>query len=278
MKVGELLKVSRDDIQDFPGDTIDLIMSLQKEGWRAQRSNRNHVMLLAPDKITKYSASRNANSAKYLREDIARYKRGEQMLGEEALAKMEKEIAVPAHEKFPCPQADCPRFYASQEKVNVHVAVDHEGWVKCPNCDEVRDTVRSLSHHRRSIHGYVSPRYQKRKAQEANRKAKEVLDDVIKTVDDGHFTQPAPIGQREKDLKEITKSMIDDTIRAAASDLPWSTEDAKVVRTDDLEFIDSRDSWVLDHRDIADRRIGTLEQILRATGLNMEIRVWKEEK
>ncbi len=335
MKVGDLLKVTRDDIQDFPGDTTQLIMDLQKEGWRAQRSNRNHVMLLAPDGVTKYSASRNANSAKYLREDIARYNRGDKEVIEHP---EEEEAAVPAHEKFPCPHSDCIKFYASQEKLNVHIAVDHDGWVKCPDCDEVRATTRSLSHHRRSEHGYVSPRYKQRKAQEANREAKKVQDEVIATVDEGHILTPAPDGMKfdthftdrmiettvvpvedvmvigpitpeQKALKEAAKDLYPDKLnfgvieggvtefdpplqfnqyvkeadkKLDAAEIYRQTraqlsagEDVEVVRTADIEFIDSRDSWVLDHYEIANRRIGTLEQILDAVGLRMEIRVWK---
>lgn len=261
MKVGELLKVTRDDIQDFPGDTIQLIMDLQKEGWRAQRSNRSHVMLLAPDGVTKYSASRNANSAKYLSQDIAKYKRGETMHGEPENI---EEVKV-QHEKFPCPHTDCPKQFVSQEKLNVHVAVDHEGYLKCPDCDEVRANNRALSQHRSRKHGYVSPRYKRRKELEADKvKAlNEVLE--VSTSKEG----PEFVLREMRDPSEIYRQ----TRAQLAPDV-----DPEVVRTEDIEFIDSRDSWVLNHHNIIDRRIGTLEQILDAIGLRMEIRVWKPSK
>jgi len=190
MKLGDTLKVTRDEIIDFPKDTIELILDLQKEGWRAQRSNRNHVMLLAPDGVTRYSASRNVSSAKYLAEDIRRYKAGEER--QEPEKEEAEEVAF--HEKFPCPQVDCPRSFASQKKVNVHLAVDHEGQLKCPDCDETRENKRKLSIHRTHAHGYVSPRKAQRKAQEARRKAemqahmegssKNHQGEIVETVDE----------------------------------------------------------------------------------------------
>lgn len=288
MKVGEALKVTRDDIQDFPGDTISIIMDLQKEGWRAQRSNRNHVMLLAPDGVTKYSASRNANSAKYLTEDIARYKRGETTHGEPENI---EEVKV-QREKFPCPHTECPKQYASQEKLNVHIAVDHDGWVKCPDCDEVRATTRSLSHHRRSKHGYESPRYKRRKELEAEKV--KALDEVLAAttegsqdvINDGTTFDEEFLEDHLRnydgrpvldimDLRNLVPNDFPGLKRLAAT---TTNVDPEVVRTEDMEFIDSRDSWVLNHHNIIDRRIGTLEQILDAAGLRMEIRVWKPKE
>lgn len=209
MKLGDILKVTRDDVQDFPGDTVDLIMDLQKEGWRAQRSNRNHVMLLAPDGVTRYSASRNASSAKYLAEDIARYKKGDKLDGvndadiQEKVEHehdfspygnrmfrcsvcgetfTEKDRLIMVAKKVPCPHTDCPRVFISQEKVNVHLAVDHEGHVKCPDCDETRENNRKLSIHRTHAHGYESPRKAQRKRQEAARREK---DGVVQVYLDG---------------------------------------------------------------------------------------------
>lgn len=313
MKVGEALKVTRNDIQDFPGDTISIIMDLQKEGWRAQRSNRSHVMLLAPDGVTKYSASRNANSAKYLAEDIARYKRGEKMKGESETSVEEHkhrlfpygdngkyrcsicggntftegDLEVSANPKIPCPVSDCNRFYVSQEKVNVHVAVDHEGYLKCPDCDEVRDTKQKLSLHRTSKHGYESPRRKRRKELEAEKvKARE---EVLAATTEGSQNVVANETKfDEKFLEDHLRSYdgrpvldIRDLRNLVPNDFPRlrglveSDVDPEVVRTEDMEFIDSRDSWVIDHHNIIDRRIGTLEQILDAAGLRMEIRVWK---
>lgn len=323
MKVGELLKVTRDDIQDFPGDTIQLIMDLQKDGWRAQRSNRNHVMLLAPDGVTKYSASRNANSAKYLSEDIARYNRGDKHPSGENLEHTDEEVAVPAHEKFPCPHADCPKFYASQEKVNVHVAVDHEGYLKCPDCDDVFKRPAGLGLHRANKHGYESPTKSKRKKQrEVKENLKKLVepDMVPQRLRDGEKFDPHFVEQlvekdvipvkdvmdihhitpKEGSLKGLVTSstefdpplefapsetfvqQMSEPVKISNAEIYRQTRaqlvagvDPEVVRTADLEFIDSRDSWVLDHYEIANRRIGTLEQILDAVGLRMEIRVWK---
>lgn len=313
--IGDLMKVTRTDIQDFPGDTIDLIIDLQKEGWRAQRSNRNHVMLFAPDGVTKYSASRNASSAKYLREDIARYKRGDKILTEDELKEiMDKEAVhdhdlkpygdegryrcticggntfteadLPASQKFPCPHAGCQKFYTSQVKLNVHIAVDHEGYLKCPDCDEVRINERLLSIHRSRSHGYESPRKAQRKAQEANRAAKKIKGETPLTPEVIEELRGGPVDLEKVHTIEFTQhnvapqaldpEEVADQTRAQLAVIRGSAQSTEVVRTeDDLEFIDSRDSWVINHELLSRKRIRELEEMFGASGLLMEIRVWK---
>lgn len=277
MNIGDLLKVTRDDIQDFPGDTIELILELQKEGWRAQRSNRNHVMLLAPDGVTKYSASRNASSAKYLREDIARYKRS---VGDE----LAKEEEVPKQEKVPCPRPDCPKFFASLDHLNFHIAVDHEGRLGCPekDCFETFSKANVLGRHRQLVHGYVSPKYAKRKAQEAKRAEKNVLDDIIDTVDMGELgtdSDETPAVSDEMPNPKPARFGVDvvETYMEGVGAFN-SSEDVRVDRTEnDVEFIDNRDSWVIAHKPLRRRRIEDIEQTYAAAGLKMEIRVWREK-
>lgn len=171
MKLGDLMKVTRDDIQDFPGDTIELVLQLQKDdGWRAQRSNRNHIILLAPDGVTRYSVSRNASSAKYLAEDIRRYKDGEEMEGNPE----DNEQPAPEREKFPCPQLNCNRTFTSQDHLNVHIGVDHEGMLVCPekDCFELFDRPQNVGRHRQAKHGYVSPNRERLKERDARKAEK----------------------------------------------------------------------------------------------------------
>lgn len=296
MKVGEALKVTRDDIQDFPGDTIQLIMDLQKEGWRAQRSNRNHVMLLAPDGVSRYSASRNASSAKYLAEDVRRYKAGEERQPPEV---EEEKTVVPASPKFPCPQKDCQKFYASQEKLNIHIAVDHEGYLKCPDCDETRADLRRLNIHRTRTHGYVSPRKAQRKQQEANREAvKAQLEKSAGFREDFEKLQEKAeksIG-REKLMDHMSlENIVPDESRISLKgieftqtvNVPDDVSPEDIYRetknqlvsggyTDKLDFIDERDSWTLDLTGIMDMPIGDVARVLHAAGLRLEMRSWKE--
>jgi uncharacterized C2H2 Zn-finger protein len=343
MKLGDTLKVTRNDIQDFPGDTINLIMDLQKEGWRAQRSNRNHVMLLAPDGVSRYSVSRNANSSRYLAEDVRRYNAGESRVQMET-EPMEDEVVTDTV-KFTCPHTDCPRAYGTQEKLNVHIAVDHEGWLKCPDCDEVRQTKRLLSIHRAKKHGYESPRKAQRKNQEEARSIKKVeeallrvdqrenqkindaiLDSLVvhrkgdgERVDLKQFFAKPPsevfqeIGSDimeyhntafDEQMQVFDQTMVDippndlevatemlrqshlapeglpleDVYRLARNQLD-SYRDPKVVRThDDLEFLDTRDSWTLDISNLGRMRLRDIEEMMKAAGLSLEIRVWKEKE
>ncbi len=302
VKLGDMLKVTRDDIQDFPGDTIDLILELQKEGWRAQRSNRNHVMLLAPDGVTRYSASRNASSAKYLAEDIARYKKGDTFgsVDEEGVMKRPEQPS----KKFPCPQKDCQKFYASQEKLNVHIAVDHSGWLKCPDCDETRADLRRLNIHRTRTHGYVSPRKAQRKQQEANRAARKVegetplTPEVVEELRGGPVDLEKSLGEagkstgREKPMDSISlENIIPDgsriSLKGVEVDLEKQTRIVKRVidremahggytNKSEIDFIDERDSWTLNLEPIMDMRIVDVARVLHAAGLNLEMRSWKD--
>lgn len=182
VKIGDVMKVDRSDVLDFPGDAVDLLMLLQKNGWRAQRSNRNHVMLLAPDGVSRYSLSKNPNSAKYLMEDVRRYEKGEKSLSKEEIDRMNTEVVedVVVTEKFPCPHTNCFKTFMSQDHLNVHIGVDHENMLVCPekDCFELFTRPQSLGRHRQIKHGYESPNYKKRKAKEEERRQAE---DAMKT-------------------------------------------------------------------------------------------------
>lgn len=164
MAIGDALTVTRDDIKDFPPATITMILDMQKQGWRAQRSNRNHVMLLAPDGMTRLSASRNAASSKYLGEELKRYN-----------AKIPTQVLLtdgPKAPRFPCPRSGCNKVFNSLENLSIHNNVDHEGLFKCPDCMTFHKDSRRLNMHRARNHGYESPSKAKRLRQEAARKAK----------------------------------------------------------------------------------------------------------
>ena len=73
----------------------------------------------------------------------------------------------------PCPRPGCNRVYASLEQLNVHINVDHEHKVKCPDCDYYAGSQRLVNIHRSKKHGYESPGKAKRLAQEARRKVQQ---------------------------------------------------------------------------------------------------------
>lgn len=284
-KLGDLLKVERSDIQDFPRESVDMILYLQKKGWRAQRSNRNHVMLLAPDGETRFSVSRNANSARYLSEDIRRYENGDKLngLGKETLEKMNTEVVEVVSKKFPCPQKDCPQSYISQEKLDVHIAVTHEGYLECPECDEIRESKRVLGIHRSLAHGYESPKKAQRKEYEA-RKAKEIADRLkveglppnatpnIK-FDSSFVKKTAVLNVPVESVSVSSVSRYtDDTIPQLKESLKSFSKELDPV---DLDFIDDRDSWTLDMSQIQDLRIIDVVRTLHAAGLKLEMRSWK---
>lgn len=277
--VGDVLKVSRDDIQDFPGDTIDLILEMQKEGWRAQRSNRNHVMLLAPDGETRFSASRNANSAKYLAEDRRRYNKAQ---GKEEVVPVKVKRVT---QKFPCPRDDCNRFFNSEENLKLHVEVDHEKRIKCPDCVETFAKAAGVGLHRRARHGYVSPGYAARKAKEAKRKSSEDADqdpnviafdemvsDMDQSVYSGVFKDPeisvvaTNLGYKSGDLLPNYHVGEDGVVTTIIEPKPLK----------EIDFLDERDSWTLNLDEVMDMDLRTIVKVLHAAGLKLELRSWKE--
>lgn len=292
-KIGDLLKVTRDDIQDFPGDTIDLIMQLQKNGWRAQRSNRNHVMLFAPDGEARYSASRNSNSAKYLAEDVRRYEKSKNIPEKVEVEYVEVKVIT---EKHPCPKDDCPRVFNSEENLKAHFAVDHEGKIMCPEegCFEALNDKRHVGIHLRHKHGKVSPRNAERKRQEAAKAAREVeaeaekldsdTDVITETIGTGVYS-PVTAADAWKDVGFLDSQPVfelqdieDDEERAKKAEeiaKRWVAEAEEKERCDDL--VVGRESWVLDMKDLLDMPVETVLKNMYAAGLGMEIRVWKEE-
>lgn len=342
--IGEMLELKRADLLSFPKETVDLILEMQKDGWRGHRNAQGHVKMLAPDGETYVMATQNPNSPKYVRSGYRQYKQKHKQ--EEVNSTLPKTT-----QKWPCARHYCPKVYASEEQLNRHIAVDHENKLMCEytNCFEVRDTKQKLSLHMTSAHGYVSPRKAQRKKQEANRKKREemgAIDGNVTTVDDIAFTEEQtkvaeqylkdptgvefdpemvekftkvgvkvpddvmviePMTERQRAFKDLAATAqipeVDRSFVSAAErdervnwsidpkgidveNLQGSVQSSGVVRTDEpdrkgddyIAFIDDRDSWVIDRYDITDRRIGTLEQILDAAGLRMEIRVWKPSK
>ena len=252
--IGDQLVLRRGDLTNFPKETVDLILDMQKEGWRGHRNNQGHVKMLAPDGETYVMATQNPNSPTYLRSGYNQYNKKH---GKE-------EVNIPSPklaQKWPCARPTCPKVYLSEEQLNTHIAVDHEKMLLCEygGCFEVRASNQKLSIHMTHAHGYVSPRKAQRKKQEAAKaKKEEILN-----------------GEPKNGRLDFVENTVD-TLYSSKFDHKF-VDDSEVVRTDDVSFIDDRDSWVMDINDISDRRVGTLKQVLEAAGLNLEVRVWKDK-
>jgi len=301
--IGESLKLTRADLLGFPGDTVDLIMEMQKDGWRAQRSSRSHVALLAPDGKTRLGASQNPNSHKYLSQALRSYQKKQDK--EEVVEKKVTKVA----QKWPCPRPTCHKTFASEEKLSVHISVDHEGLLKCPSCDKVFKRPASLGVHRYQAHGYESPTRARRKEIEAEKqKLLEDLksQDTLITVPEGEVVEVIVATEKVKPLyvapgvdaeiplltdpwepKAEVPTLVQHNVSPATvspADIAKQVtrqlsaiESAPDKKGDDyVPFIDERDSWTIDIELLGRMRIGNLKEMLKATGLNMEIRVWKD--
>lgn len=166
VSIGDQLELKRSDLLNFPKDTVDLILEMQKDGWRGHRNSQGHVKMLAPDGKTHVMATSNKNSATYVRSGYNQYKKKH---GEKKVNSSSQKVV----QKWPCARPGCPKVYASEQQLSDHIMVDHEKKLLCPDkdCHEVRDTKQKLTIHMTHAHGYVSPRKAQRKKQEANRAA-----------------------------------------------------------------------------------------------------------
>lgn len=178
VSIGDQLELKRSDLLNFPKDTVDLILEMQKDGWRGHRNSQGHVKMLAPDGKTHVMATSNKNSATYVRSGYNQYKKKH---GEKKVNSSSQKVV----QKWPCARPGCPKVYASEQQLSDHIMVDHEKKLLCPekDCHEVRDTKQKLSIHMTHAHGYVSPRKAQRKQQEANR-AKKKLNEEGKLTDE----------------------------------------------------------------------------------------------
>ena len=166
VSIADQLLLTRGDLLNFPKDTVDLILEMQKDGWRGHRNSQGHVKMLAPDGKTHVMATSNKNSATYVKSGYNQYKKKH---GEKKVNSSSEKVV----QKWPCARPSCPKVYASEQQLSDHIMVDHEKKLLCPDkdCHEVRDTKQKLTIHMTHAHGYVSPRKAQRKKQEANRAA-----------------------------------------------------------------------------------------------------------
>ena len=197
--VGDLLQLTRKDLAGFPEVSVKYILELQKKGWKGTRSNRSHVAMMSPDGAHRFGLSQKEGGLTYLKRDVNKYyaARGEDPdMGDNVKADKQKVI-----EKVQCPREDCNKTYASLEKLNVHIGVDHENKVVCEHtfCDELFNSKKVMRLHMARKHDYQSPRYKQRKAQEAAR-AKKKEEETAAAL-------PAMVDYLQKDAEATTKIM-----------------------------------------------------------------------
>ena len=190
--IGDSLELTPKDLNKFNKKMTDEILDAQKNGWRGHVNRQGHVSMLAPDGKDTVVVSANANAVNQLLLGINRYRRriGEKVDEAKEIAK--DKASVP--QKWPCARPTCPKVYATEEQLNIHIAVDHEKRIKCPDCNETFKAPNVVGRHRQLKHGYVSPHKAKRLEQEANRAKK-------KLNEEGKLTEE----QREQIKTYLTK-------------------------------------------------------------------------
>ena len=173
--IGDRLALTRDDMRAWPGDTQDLIMQVQREGWSAYRTNNHHIKLLAPDGVTVLGVSTNKDSYRYTSEKVRKYKR------EHPTAAPAQPAKARPTQKWPCPRPGCNKVYDTLDHLDLHIAVDHENLVKCPDCSYTHRLDRIVKIHRSKVHGYESPSKAGRLAAERKRAAKKNVVQLAQT-------------------------------------------------------------------------------------------------
>ena len=174
--VGDLLQLTRKDMAGFPEQSVKYVLELQKKDWKATRSNRSHIAVMSPDGMHRFGLSQKEGGLAYLKRDVKKYYAAR---GEEENEVVEKKVT----QKFPCPRPECNKVYASLEHLDTHIAVDHEKQIQCaePGCLETFKTKQVMGRHRQVKHGYQSPRYKERKAQEARRAQKKAEEEITES-------------------------------------------------------------------------------------------------
>lgn len=208
VSIADQLLLTRGDLLNFPKDTVDLILEMQKDGWRGHRNSQGHVKMLAPDGKTHVMATSNKNSATYVKSGYNQYKKKH---GEKKVNSSSEKVV----QKWPCARPGCPKVYASEQQLSDHIMVDHEKKLLCPDkdCHEVRDTKQKLTIHMTHAHGYVSPRKAQRKKQEANR-AKKKLNEEGKLTEEQREAVNAYLEETSPLIKDHILKHADDEVKA----------------------------------------------------------------
>ena len=253
--------LQRSELSAFKKDVQDALLELSAEGWVGRRGKGSHLYLRSADRETSGVVSPgNKHNVNYLRQ--LRNRTAAPVIKEASMPTIGKTVTVP------CPRPGCNRVYASLEQLNVHINVDHEHKVKCPDCDYYGDSQRLVNIHRSKQHGYESPGKAKRLAQEARRKVRQADIAAIEAI--AARIEATPVDEELTQLLETPQEE-----QAVPAETP-TLEDVPTTQSVQPVFTDERQSWAMDlHVMEGSTTLSQLHSILQAAGLHYEIRVWR---
>ena len=176
-RLSDVWQVERKDLSAFHRRTADLALDLQKQGWKVRHSQKNHLQFLAPDGVTTFATSNNEASYPIFLQKVESYWRAHP---EHAPSTAKAKAKAPS--RVQCPRPGCGKWFVDLDHLNVHINVDHEGLVRCPDCKYTHAQGRYVMLHRSQKHGYESPKKAQRKAAEARRKVKRQDHEAVEAV------------------------------------------------------------------------------------------------
>ena len=260
--IGEATSITRADLLRFPKPTADIILSLQKNGWRVSINKNTHARLRAPDGVTIVGATTNKNSHVYLQQQVLKYNAGEPI---------EEPAKATTSEKVRCPRPDCGKWFSDLDHLNIHINVDHENMAKCPDCEYTHRLSRIVQIHRSKSHGYESPSKARRKelarlrtqvagdeAAFENRTGEETQDELsqVQIMDTAEILGIEPVTRRIDETVTMPAPVEFDppTMPLPGNDMSWES-----IRLDDL----------------GNMTIDALLYVYQAAGLDLRLQVRK---
>ena len=207
--------LTRNELRAFDTPSQDIILEMMADGWEGRRSAGSHVQL-RNDLVNGSVSPGNKHNVNYLRQ-----LRNRGTAGSVAVSAV-PQPAAPAKaatspEKFKCPRPGCNRVYASLRQLSVHINVDHENKLRCPDCDYYGGSLRQVNLHRSKEHGYESPKKAQRLKAVAERKAR-VVDDAA-TEASAEVVQPAVPTVEESPVEQAVPAETTDNVETQSLEL-----------------------------------------------------------
>ena len=235
----EKRRIKRYDIKTFDKAATSLILEMGEAGWTGHlTSDGMHVRMYSPDGALQYTVSRTTYRKESMangRLDFERWR--------DAQPKQEKPVKT---ERWPCPRPDCNKTFVSLEKLSVHTNVDHEGLLKCPDCDYYHRKRSALNLHRANNHGYVSPTKHLRDARKLKPAQRALVDFdenraaafSVQIMDEAEIlaiAAPAPMTAEALELKPVPPVFTpSDTFIEAMGHKPIIRDEWDAVHLDDI--------------------------------------------
>ena len=265
--IEEATSITRADLLRFPKPTADIILSLQKNGWRVSINKNTHARLLAPDGVTIVGATTNKNSHVYLQQQVLKYNAGEPI---------EEPVKATTSEKVRCPRPDCGKWFSDLDHLNIHINVDHENMAKCPDCDYTHRLSRIVMIHRSKSHGYESPSKARRK-ELARLRTQVAGDEAAFENRTGEETQDEL--SQVQIMDEAAIISIEPHKLSYADELPapvYTLSTTFIEATGHEPIIKDEREWESIHLDdLGNMTIDTLLYVYQAAGLDLRLQVRK---